>query len=521
MLDKYISYIGTIIQPKSNKYFSFMLNNESNIQIDSIVAIEIDQIKGKSNVLLSKVSKIETNYYIKNPELYFLNKAANNQLHNIDQSNTQYGIIATCDIIGFFEFKENYGFTSSKEKYSLYTPLPLQKVYLIPEKYLSSIYGISPNTKDSIYLGDVVHPFLSKAFIQKNIFSIHTLISGISGAGKTRLASLIIRNLAQNGAHVVIIDPHFEYLDLVMDKNDNSTAINVYSRNKKSYKNDNLRKQFDILENIENIKSKNLEFSSQLVTSSTLCKILPNLSSQQQEIIHAEFEFAYTQYKETNSKENLLVYFFNHLNQQLVYSEEDLNQMIFEEHGKQMIPSFKINKYLESKRSKGRYLVIESIAKRINDLIQENIFVDELPSWLDKGNATIDIINDDFSDDEVGKRMVNTIMSHFLEIKSNDKQRILVIDEAHKLLNIEDNQTRKLIFQLLRESRKFNTSLLLLTQNYNDLPPEILALFHNVFRFKEVNNEDFRNLPSKMCHVNIVNSMCNFIMKVDNVKSYF
>lgn len=524
MLDKTNKYVGTIIQPESNKYFSFMLNNEAKVQIDSIVAIEVSNPDNKNDVLLSKIRKIETSYYIKNPDLYFLNKAANNQLDNINKTNTQYGIIAICDILGFYNYSERNGFVASKEKIGLYTPQPLQKVYLIEEKHLSSIYGLSKKTEDSIYLGDVVHPFNSSVILNSNIFKIHTLISGISGAGKTRLASLIIKNLAKIGAHVVIIDPHFEYLDLLIDKkpsNEKSPKINIYSRLKKSYKTDNLLKQFEKLKEIENVEIKNLEFSSQLLTSSTLCKILPNLSSQQQEIIHSLFEAAFKEYTENESNENLLIYFYNYLNQQVLFNDEEINHLIYEEKGKQVLFAFKVNDYLEQKRQRGHFSVIESVAKRLNDLIQENIFTDEIPSWLGESSYTIDIITDDFSDDEVGKRMVNTIMSHYLEVKSKDKQRVLVIDEAHKLLNIEDSQTRKLIFQLLRESRKFNTALLLLTQNYNDLPPDILSLFHNGFRFKEISNDELKNLPSKMCHVNIVNSICNYIMKVDNVPSFF
>ena len=518
MLDKIAIYVGTIIQPESNKYFSFILNNESNIQIDSIVAIEVDlNVGGKSNIVLSKVRKIETSYYIKNPDLYFLNKAANNQLNNINQSNTQYGIMAICDIIGFFDFSDNIGFSASRERCGLYTPIPLQKVYLVPEKYLSSIYGISHNDKISICLGNIIHPFQSKADIQSNVFKTHTLISGISGAGKTRLASLIVKSLANRGSHVVIIDPHFEYLDLIVDKkNQPQLLVNIYSRYKKSYKTDRLNSQCKQLKDFNNIQKKKLEFSSRLLTASTLCKILPNLSPQQHELIHSEFELAYKKYIEKKSEQNLLLYFYDYLNEQLLFREEEINQIEYIEKGKKVIFTYKINDYIELKRKDTQYNVIESIVKRLSDLIQEEMFTNEIPSWLDKSNATIDIINEDFSDDEFGKRMVNTIISHFLEIRSDDKQRILVIDEAHKLLNIEDNHTKKLIFQLLRESRKFNTALLLLTQNYDDLPPDILSLFHNVFRFKEVNNEDLRNLSSKMCHVNIVN-----IMKVGEVPSYF
>jgi DNA helicase HerA-like ATPase len=522
MLDKSHRYVGTIIQPESNKYYSFMLNNESNLQIDSIVAIEAIGVEDQANILLSKVRKIETSYYIKNPDLYFLNKAANNQLDKIDSQNTQYGIIAICDILGYYKFNEKAGYSASKDKFSLHTPVPLQKVFKVPEVYLNSIYGLSSKIENNVVLGQVVHPFKSEAIVQPNLFKIHTLISGISGSGKTRLASLIINNLAANGAHVIILDPHYEYLDLLLDKKKVSEQkINVYSRFKKSHKTSNILKQLNALDEYENIRKEKLVFNSHLLTATMLCKVLQNLTSHQEELIHTEFEYACKLYNEENPKEDLLEYFYAYLNQQLVFSEEEINQLIFQEKGKQVIHSYQINKFLELKRNDGKRLVVEAVARRVSELLEQELFVKELPSWLKDNSGTIDIINEDFSDDEFGKRMVNTIMSHFLESKTNDKQRILVIDEAHKLLNIEDNQTRKLIFQLLRESRKFNTSLLLLTQNYNDLPPEVLSLFHNVYRFKEVNNEEYQTLPSRMCHVNSVNSACNYIMQVSNVESYF
>jgi hypothetical protein len=71
--------------------------------------------------------------------------------------------------------------------------------------------------------------------------------------------------------------------------------------------------------------------------------------------------------------------------------------------------------------------------------------------------------------------------------------------------------------RLLRESRKYNLSLIFVTQNEHDVPEEIKSQFQNRFRFREENNPELKYLNNQTCLCSIYKGKLSFPMRVDDV----
>ena len=103
-----------------------------------------------------------------------------------------------------------------------------------------------------------------------------------------------------------------------------------------------------------------------------------------------------------------------------------------------------------------------------------------------------------------------------LLIIDSDQLRVLVIDEVHMLLK-EDSRTSRLVKQMLREARKFNISVIFISQNINDITDDIRFQFQNLFMFRASDFDKTKYYSDQMCHVSLYGSKSSFSMKVKNI----
>lgn len=494
-------YIGKILEIKSNKLFEFYINNNIDLKIDDLVGIEVEQ-----NIwLVAKVNHIKTNYYLKEPDLYFISKASKNSLDKINTDEIKYALVCVAENLGYYE-KSNSSYEFLNRKTNLYTPKPLQDIFKLGFLDSAKIFGLN-DYSNNFSFGEIAYPFEGHdAFVDKENFNNkHTLISGITGSGKTRLTSIIIEYLATINAHVWVIDPHLEYLDLLTDIKE---KISIFSRKGISNK---YQEFLEFTKKINGIEVENLFFSSKLINAYTLCNILPNISIYQEEIIHNVYNsISYNDVEETD----LLEEFLNQIQNETFIKEDELNSIVIDKH---FVKVWEVNKFVKSKNknSDNLFLAYLGLQNRINQLQESGLFKKITPSWLEKKTGKVDILAEDYSADIEGVRFINTLLSQFLNGGTHPKFSTIIIDEAHQLFKIQNEKVLFNLNRLLREARKFNISMIFITQNKNDLPDDMLSQFSNFFSFREY-SDNLNNLNNQSCRVSLANSKSDFVLNVKN-----
>ena len=98
---------------------------------------------------------------------------------------------------------------SSGYKRVRYAVAPGTKVYLAPDHLLEKLYSGSGKT---LYVGHLVTRCNIKIGLSVNGFRRHIAIIAQTGAGKSYLAGVIMEELLQKGATIIVFDPHADYV---------------------------------------------------------------------------------------------------------------------------------------------------------------------------------------------------------------------------------------------------------------------------------------------------------------------
>ncbi len=491
-------FVGIINKIISNNSIYFVANEKAEIMIDNIVCYN-----AADAYVLCKIVDIDINYYLKEPDSFFISKASHNELENVaDNESIKYSKSIKAQIIGRYLLNNEDQFIKHPFSTNYNTPQNFTKIYKVPYEYLINAFCLS-NIEDSIDIGVIAHPYLNKpAAIDFEMFTGHTFISGTTGAGKSRLVAHITKQIALNNGHVTIIDPHDEYTSLVFD---DKLTINRFSRSKRNLKNHLLK----INSKVPQINLKNLQFGEKELTASMLVKLLPNINNEYTtDIVHKFFEQCFG----TNNSKIELIKLIDALNEEIINSidnERELGQFNFN--------PISVKDFLKTTKRPSYIGALTGLISRLQQLIEEDIFIKETPSWLLEYENTIDLFVEDYSADREGIRLITGIVLQFLNYNAS-KPHYLIIDEAHQFFAMNNSESKKLISQLLRESRKYNIVVILITQNSSDLPDDLINLIDNQFQFREMNNSTTHLLPNQVCYAKLRNSNFDFIFRVTDLK---
>jgi DNA helicase HerA-like ATPase len=89
---------------------------------------------------------------------------------------------------------------------------PGNPIYIAPDHLLSQFYAYPPDA--SLYVGNLISRPQIPVNIRINGFRRHVAILAQTGAGKSYLTGVLIEELMERGATVIIIDPHADYVFL-------------------------------------------------------------------------------------------------------------------------------------------------------------------------------------------------------------------------------------------------------------------------------------------------------------------
>lgn len=468
-------FLGLILDTPSNRHFHFICDTKSQVKHDVPVGVKTPE----GEVVVGVVDEIKSAYYLDDPDNFFIAKAVKSELQDLNSSSRiQVALKVRAKIIGYFKPASDSTFAPIEDSIPRYTSQPLQKVYYLDSTRFLSLYGLSEN---GICVGHSRYPIDVSVALPTYVFKRHTLVSGVTGSGKSRLVALIGRRLAMAGAHITIVDPHDEYTDLLSAGSEDLTIKRI-----------NISPSLSVPRTLgsESIVNEDLFFSSTLITAPTLCRLMRNLSSQQEEF---------------------LTMIFNR-----VYSDPNRRDISFVTSEIQNIADDIRNSKEKDSPLHKMYI---GLLSRLNDIVKNKLVQKNLPSWLVKQPFTTEIFIGDYNKEGYGKRIVTAILEQFLRYKSTESLRVVIIEEAHQLLNLGSNETQNVISQLLREARKFNTSILLVTQNSDDVPVDIRNQIQNHFQFREEGKPELEDLPNRVCKSVINTGLTPFHLHVGLVES--
>ncbi|MES2109108.1 MAG: ATP-binding protein [Bacteroidota bacterium] len=498
--------IGIVTQIVNDERVDFVINNNEKCDIGDIVGLEVE---GEIYVL-AEIFKIDVEFYLENVRQFFISKAVDNDINRIGDPNLKprYGQHIQAKILGHYKLSEEHQFVELKTTINKYTPYIFQKVYAMAFSSVLDVYGLCTeadheNRHQNFTLGTISFPFqhigTHVPYFNIDLFKKHTLITGVTGSGKSRLAALIIKKLAKLGGHINILDPHNEYYDLLVPN-----------------------KGFQI----NRLDQHNITFSENFLNADILTKLLPNLTQQQELEVYDIFNsINFENVTVQKFMDVLLAHIVEEVERDFQKEAVEIKDSIVQlkrktkndvEFFSYLIGFFR--KKLSDNVRATKLSVIIAVASKVNDLRENNFFNKEEPNWLKKSPNSIDIFNIDYGANESIRRFINSIIQFLLRKREIEELRALVIDEAHLLLT-DTSQTEKLLKRLLREARKFNITVIFISQNLSDIPEDIRSQFQNHFQFRQKENELTKYYSDQMCMISLFGSKLSFSMKIADVKS--
>lgn len=472
--------IGFVVEFKTDYEIIFMADALSGISIGNVVGINL-----KKNLwVLGRIENYTPKYLLADHSKYFVSRIVNNDTDDISLKSGEFkvALVVNAVVLGIYEEDKSGCLSISANSPNRYTSSPLQKVFLIDVKKCTQIFGVDSNAP--IY-GKIIYPNTLDAKINSDKFlNKHTFITGVTGSGKTMLAGLLGAKLAQEGANVIIVDPHSEYENII-SKCSNNTSVNIYSRS--------LRKEEKYTKSKVTFSKKLLQFPMDYINPSIMKTLLRIDDVYEQGLIDEIFDA-------------------------ITLHGHKIN--LFEEFTKAYI---KKEIELKAEKDQNRLERLQNIQRKIGKATigKDRLIAKEGQGWLGASEEHISIISGQHSIHEYAHRIITAILESVLNPNyTKSRKNIIIVDEAHQLFRGEYKEVRQkkaLIGQLLREARKYNTGLILVTQVIEDIPEYIREQLQNRFMFR--NNLDIRtrHLEDKICLCSVSGSKSEFLMKVNDI----
>lgn len=495
-LDENAQFVGVVLQAKDPSSITFIANHGANLSYGMVLGLDA----GENCIVLCIVDDIVVQYHLNDTKRFFSGYSSDDKLHKVARGSSDaplYTQEIKCRVLGTYIHHVGRGLRPAPESIDRYTPMALQSVYLLESSFSIVAFGLDA---DGINIGGMQYPFKYKIEVPIDAFARHTLVSGVTGSGKSRLVGIISKKFALSGGCVTIIDPHDEYSNLlsadalIQNIHRYEMAPCPWSQKKWQHHSDEH----------QSVLERPLILSEMLLTPSSLSRLLPYISEQQEQVIHNYFQLA----KQLDGSliDNLKKILEDVMSKLPMKTQEKTDRADKADVLKAIISklSFPLDKKLQ--------------AHKITDKIYIN---SKAQDWQEATINKISIICGDYNRSGIGKRFLAAIFEQFLR-QANTKNKVkqlLVIEEAHQIFKLQDKSVQIALEQLLREARKFGITLMLVTQNESDIPESMRSQFQNYFIFRDPSNNEFKYLGEQCCYVKLYGGKSDFIMRVADCPS--
>jgi len=439
-----------------SNYLSFIPLNNNMFEL-----YDKNEIKNKLNISQVRIKiKIMKSYKYKSKTRLIFEKNNKYYMHKI--------ILSVPKNILSVEYKGSRFFYRKKPKY-----LNIQK----------SLHLLKGESSNSILKVDTFPYLVGDYYLNQNSYNFdnHSLIVGSTGTGKSKLMSLFVNNFNNSNNklkyRIVIIDPHASLIKDIAGL-DNLKILDYTTEDKSA--NITSKSNDDIASSIENT----------LLLFQNLMK--EQYNSKIERILRHSIHIL------------LLKNEFSFFNIRRIILDTNYRLEIIKELSRKIpdaVMDFFLNDFNELKT--------RSYTEAISPIVS---FIDELlllPSFNRKNNNNDikDIIKDNFitlfslDKNKIGsnstKIITNLVISKIFElVQSNilDEHIILMIDEV-------SNVETPILSKILSEARKFNLSIMLATQYFNQISNELRkSIFTNISNYYvfRVSKEDAKLLEDNM-----------------------
>lgn len=338
------------------------------------------------------------------------------------------------------------------------------------------------NQKDNALLKVNTFPYLTEDYylhLNEYDFDKHSMIIGSSGTGKSKLISSLVMNISSNMDYInkykiIVIDPHDEIKNDIGGL-DSSQIINFEN------------KQRSI--NLFNKEDNNLMVTTELILSLFQTLMAEQYNSKLERVLRYSISLLTT------------LGLMNFQNLRKLINEVDYRNKLLRNDLPESITDFFAMDF--------NNLRTTSYQEAISPILS---FIDEielLPALKDnKSNKELkDVLNDHFltiislNQSKIGMKAVKTIsgfiMQQILQLVQShtfDEHIILIVDEVSLLEN-------PILNRFLAESRKYNLSLILAQQYFNQISQSLQkGIFANVVNYYifRISKEDARILDGNI-----------------------
>lgn len=335
-----------------------------------------------------------------------------------------------------------------------------QKKYLEIDK---NIKYLSTNNTNSILKVNTFPLYDNSYYLNHNSFDFnkHSLIVGSSGTGKSKLISLLVNNIFNSKEKLkykfIIIDPHasLEYdiggLGKVIDFKDTLNSINLFSSNKK----DIIEETELLLELLKNLIKDQYNSKLERVLRHSIYLLLTakkfNFENLRNLLLNMEYRNEVLNENKSYLPTTITQFFLTDFNNlRLEYYNETISPIISFIDEIELTKIFNDNKSLNLEETiKSNFLTLFSLNRTvlgskglylISGLIMEQLFL-------------------------------------LIENKKIKEHLIFIIDEVPVVEN-------KILESFLSEARKFNLSLILICQYFNQISESLkLSIFSNTINY--------------------------------------
>lgn len=333
---------------------------------------------------------------------------------------------------------------------------PGNPIYVAPDSLLAKFYAYPPEA--SLYVGNLISRPTVPVHLRINGLRRHVAILAQTGAGKSYLSGVLIEELMERGATVLIIDPHADYVFLSQTKkreaHDFSDRVTVFQNPESTGRYS--QKDIGTVEPYT-VKLAELDFDELC----SICGIGEKFTN-----IRAGLQEALNRLKERN-----IVYLTEEI-------ESELNTVAKEEDGEKYVKMGALNaiKYIQRLR---RLRVFSRSGVPIEKIIK--------PYHA----AVIDLSGLEIrSTDYIVSRLLRDVNEAVVS-GAFDYPVFVVVEEAHTFVPPETyTHSKSIIRRVAQEGRKFGVFLILISQRPGRIHPDSLSQCNSQIVLKITNPRD-------------------------------
>ena len=209
-----VGYVYTLPEPPNTSYCYVRLNGDANVKIDTILKI-IDKKKTNATYVVYVTEIIDN--VAEDPRLLLNVKSLEPGAIELLLESDKRLKVARCEYIALLQDGKVCDIDTP--------PTPFSKAYIAGNE-VGPILGFVDSSK-GLVIGELANNPEIKVVVDPNkLFSMHAVIVGMTGRGKSYLVGVIVEEACRKGIPVLVIDPEGEYKTMA-EPNDNQEDVKV------------------------------------------------------------------------------------------------------------------------------------------------------------------------------------------------------------------------------------------------------------------------------------------------------